>query len=285
MEESSSETMETWDLPNWSDFPNAIARIRAEFGSHTVDPGDEYEHVVSNRILFRSQSDNEWALKTTLERTTVERISISHYLERADFVVNEIESSTGKNWQLPSWPEIRKEIADSQDSMRAHLPCYDYLVYLRHHGFPSPLLDWSSSPYVAAYFAMQQSYDAEHSSVFAYIESPEGGKSLCGSEPMITLRGPHVTTHTRHFAQKASYTTATRWDKEKKQHYFCSHHSVKTHPVDLQDVFIKITIPRSDRILALRELEDYNINHYTLFQTEDALVRALGLRAFDLEVK
>jgi hypothetical protein len=30
---------------------------------------------------------------------------------------------------------------------------YKYFVCLRHYGFPSPLLDWSRSPYFAALFA------------------------------------------------------------------------------------------------------------------------------------
>ena len=34
---------------------------------------------------------------------------------------------------------------------------------------------------------------------------------------------------------------------------------------------------------AVNGYDDYNINHYTLFQTEDSLVRSLGLRAFDIE--
>jgi hypothetical protein len=37
---------------------------------------------------------------------------------------------------------------------------------------------------------------------------------------MIRSMGPHVTTDIRHFAQKAWYTIATRWDDKKKVHYF-----------------------------------------------------------------
>ncbi len=170
--------MRTIDLPSWSDFADAIARLREEYGSYAVDPGGEHEHEVTNPILFRGQSNSDWTLDTTLERTIGERISISHYLQRADSVVNEIESFTVKDWQLPSWPDIREEIATVQDSLRAHLPCYDYLVYLRHHGFPSPLLDWSGSPYIAAYFAMEQSCNLLSAGQVRNIRAISGGPDV-----------------------------------------------------------------------------------------------------------
>ena len=54
---------------------------------------------------------------------------------------------------------------------------------------------------------------------------------------------------------------------------------------DEQDVLIKIAIPVGGRSLALRELSDYNINHFTLFQTEDALVKAMSMKQFDATAK
>lgn len=275
--------MRTVDLDSWADFPNAIAEVRGEFGTRSVELDDDRRALLVNDILFRGQSDSEWQLQTTLERTTEEKYSIPRYLQRADSVVNEIESLTGKNWGLPSYPEIVKQISVVQDSLRPNLPCYEYLVYLRHHGFPSPLLDWTRSPYVAAYFALEQPHDAERCCVFAFIERPDGGKTLRGGDALIKSMGPYITTHIRHFAQKACYTIATQWDANDKTHYFCSHHSVASPLVGEQDLLIRITIPRSDRVVALRQLEDYNINHYTLFQSEDSLVRSLGLRAFELD--
>ncbi len=44
------------------------------------------------------------------------------------------------------------------------------------------------------------------------------------------------------------------------------------------------TMPGRDRIKALVELSGYNIDHFTLFQTEDSLVKAMTLKEFELRV-
>ena len=275
--------MRTVDLNSWTEFPKAIADIRVEFGTRTIDVPEKGSVTLENRILFRGHGDSDWPLQTTLERATDSEITVQHYLQRADSCVNEIESVTGRQWNLQSYPDINKEIETYQDFMRVHLPHYDYLVYLRHHGFPSPLLDWTTSPFIAAYFAFETPNNADRAAVFTFIETPEGHKSGSGNTNMIRTHGPYVTTHTRHFAQKAWYTTATHWGTQAKRHTFCSHHDVTPAPVVLQDVLIKITIPRGDRIAAIKQLDEYNINHYTLFHTEDALIRTMGLRAFDID--
>lgn len=275
--------MKTIDLQNWDHFATAIADIRAQYGSRVVQDGKGNSLSLENEIVFRGHADAEWHLETTLERTTRERYSIQHYLQRADSVVNEIESFTRADWKMPTFPAICEDIQNCSDSMRAHVPCYEYLVYLRHHGYPSPLLDWTRSPYIAAFFALEQKHDAERACVLAFIETPDGGKMHTEGEPMIRSMGPHVTTHSRHFAQKASYTIATVWDRETEKHYFCPHEDVRPPLVGTQDILIKITFPQSDRIRALKQLNDYDINHFTLFQTDDSLIRALGQRAFELD--
>ena len=275
--------MKTVDLASWNDFPAAIANVRTEYGSREVVLPEDRSITLQNDVLFRGQADSTWSLETTLERTSPDPYSIQHYLQRADSVVNEIESLTGVDWKLPAYPDIIKAIEIVQDSMRTHLPGYEYLVYLRHHGFPSPLLDWTRSPYVAAFFALENRTTAERACVYAFIETPEGGKSFREGDATIHAVGQYITTHIRHYTQKANYTIATRWDRDQKKHFFCSHHDSSPPVVGSQNVLVKITFPGTDRIKALKELDDYNINQYTLYQSEDALVRSLGMRAFELE--
>ncbi|HEY5113690.1 MAG TPA: FRG domain-containing protein, partial [Coriobacteriia bacterium] len=150
-------------------------------------------------------------------------------------------------------------------------------------GFPSPLLDWTQSPFVAAYFAFYEiPTGTDRVVVNAYVEAPHGAKLASIAEPTIYKTSATATTDRRHFMQQAVYTVAAEQvDGNRMQ--FCPHARVfeRDHPA--QDLLYRITLPATERRAALRDLARSNINHFTLFQDEDALVRSLAMKTFDLQ--
>jgi FRG domain len=274
--------MKTIQVRTWRGFEKALKSIRDQYGTYKAaqPDGSIFEFPDPVKMLFRGQESCHWDLLTTLERKSSRTFDVPGYIRLANRTVNELESFTGMSWRVPPYPDLVDEIRTQQDWAKVHLPMYDYLVYLRHHGFPSPLLDWTESPYIAAYFAYINA-GKQNPAVYCYIERPTHVKGYSSGRPRISVMGPFVSTHKRHFAQKASYTIATQWDQSTDAHVFCPHDQVFKAGNEMQDLLIKIVLPAKERKKALMSLNDYNINQFTLFQSEDALVKALEMKNFD----
>jgi len=271
--------MKTYSINDWKDFDSLIDQIRKKYGFRKRRWGKS-----SNQLLFRGQANSEWHLTTTLERASDKPWTIESYSKTVLGCSSEIASYTEKDWRLPDHTELMKELKETFDSSIPHIPFYEYIVYLRHHSFPSPLLDWTTSPYIAAFFALADRSHYEKCCVYVYIERPEGPKGHTGDMPQITVKGPNVKTHKRHFLQKARYTIATQCKSKKKEHEFVRHdlifESEERHIVQ-QDVLLKIEIETQYRMRMLDYLDYYNINYFSLFQTEDYLVKAIARKEIE----
>jgi hypothetical protein len=260
------------NLKNWSEFQQEVANLR----SYCKELSEEDEHSYVPPLLFRGQSNTGWELQTTLERYNANVVTWLDYFRIASAARAEIESLADRRWGLPKFEKM-SEWATRNSPWIEDMPGYDYLVYLRHHGFPSPLLDWSRSPYVAAFFAFR-SPGTSDVAIYAYLEQTGSGKGGLASEPTIHTQGRHVTAHARHIRQQCEYTICTSYDDELR---IAQHEEVFVRGEEDQDLLWKFTLPANERMPVLRELDSYNLNAFSLFQTEDALLETTALREIE----
>lgn len=107
-----------------------------EFREHLLDFA-ALDLPARQAIVFRGQGSSEWPLTTSLDRWR----RFAHDRDRDDANLGLLQS-------------FRREMiladlrADLQDARLLEL-------LARHHGLPSPVLDWTSSPYMAAFFAFE----------------------------------------------------------------------------------------------------------------------------------
>ncbi len=267
------------NLNNWEEFDVQLKNIISKYGKYPDgENGDE------NRILYRGQADSEWNLNTTLDRYGLLENTVQNYLDITLRCINAIESFTEKKFNLPEKEIIINEINNKSNFLELHLPTYEYWIYLRHHGFPSPFLDWTASPYIAAFFAFSVKNKAERCSIYVYIERPKGVKSHLDPGPKIWTFGHETKAHKRHFLQQSWYTIALKADQfipdkpEYNNHRIISHEEIFKSSVKEQDLIIKITIPKKEASKVLEYLDHYNINHYSLFQSEESLIQTLSFK-------
>lgn len=235
-------------------------------------------------LLFRGQKDSGWSLTSTLDRY-VERVkskespmTVDHYYQIISACLPAFASYTGLRYMIPQ-PDS-SEYSDHFKHSLSTLPAYDFMVHLRHHGFPSPLLDWSRSPYVAAFFAFNEVGYYGTVSVYCFQAVVGLGKSGWANAPRINDHGPYVITHERHYRQQAEYTTCVL--KRENNWYFVPHETAKFE--EEQDVLYKIDIPAAERKKAMRQLDQMNINAFSLFGSHEGLADMLAYREIEKDL-
>lgn len=272
--------MEKIDTNSWEDFLNKLEKTMSTYSTHDL-AGNKFE----NEILFRGQSNSEWNLLTTLERQSSYSWNLQDYILLARSSAIQIDSFEKTGLHLLNEEDIKKEFSRDYGKGFIHnIPFSEWLIYLRHHGFPSPLMDWTTSVYLAAFFAFIDEPHSDYSSIFIYVGTPNGVKVGSDNDININDIGPHVRTHKRHFLQKSRYTIATKYEQFEQDHAIVSHEDIFSAGNKNQDVLIKFLIPNSERYKVLNLLNgSYNINPFSIYQTTDSLVQTIGLERIILK--
>jgi len=231
----------------------------------------------SDSLLFRGQADSGWKLDTTMERNLKAPIYLDRYYRFAFTAKSRLETFVNLSWDIPIPPNYNKWLEEKDTLSFIDLPGYDYFAYLRHHGYPSPFLDWTVSPYIASFFAFNTATPAADKNVsfYCYLEYSDVGKIRSSDQPEIYVLGPYVKVHKRHVLQQSQYTICVELDEKCKSMY-ANHELVFKKDDSRQDNLWKFNIPSSERSKALGILNKMNVNSFSLFGTEDSLVESIS---------
>jgi hypothetical protein len=173
------------------------------------------------------------------------------------------------------------------------MPCWWALM--QHHGAPTRLLDWSASPYVAAYFATQQDGSDEDAAVWCFCHrrlaaafAREYGKDL---PELIRTEDEDPRVKRLHAALRSasvrasvvpltfSYFSSARMAEQQGRFTMClrvhQDHSIIATKIPLTHVR-KIVIPHGAKPDFLAELRRMNITAAALFPGVDGLGRSIA---------
>jgi hypothetical protein len=193
-----------------------------------------YAELYSSRrkdFFFRGQGDSNHPLETTLDR----KVGFDTPEEREAWISQSREVFKTELIQL-SDPGSRTPEGEALD------------LLARHHGLPSSLLDWSESPWIAAYFAYSSVDDkAQRVAVWRLDRArvPE-------SAPVSFIDQPDLLRFNRRaLMQRAVFLSVDRLEP--------------TLETSLAPALIVYEISVADRVTALCELDEMGINATRLF--------------------
>ncbi len=194
----------------------------------------------NNGFIYRGQSNSEWKLTTSLHRTGIIK-SHQDFLSYFRHVVPYVQEP------IEAWDGTRRDLSNS-----FHMA--QFVSFLQHNGFPTPLLDWTHSPYIAAYYAFEGvnhfSPENEYVSIYSFNQNLwrkkfESKYAWDDETPHVSILRPTYRGNHKQMLQQSVFWYTNLSDPE--QH-------IEEYEKEGDKYLTKYIISVKERSLAIKEL-------------------------------
>lgn len=231
--------------------------------------------------IYRGQSNAEWDLKSTLERSNI----IDNFPEFEDELFNDFTQGAEFYLADEKLPSTKLE----------------WFSMMQHFGAPSRLLDFTKSPYIAAYFAFEQAnINVKEIAIWVVNKIYLYQKAMYYIQEKID-----EPSYIRYAYDDKTFEKIYKKSKEGdfncllpieplnvNQRYYlqqsvficqCNPYEKLINQLDFlgelkHDTIMKISIPSSERKVAIRDLIKMNVTRASLFPGLDGFAKSLFLK-------
>lgn len=241
------------------------AKKRSDYNAECVLKWNEFKEYVGkfeySRYIYRGQG-HPWTLRTAYHRTG--RSDLSRYIEQDIQILHRHLSATTKHLF---------DLSNPQQTAA-------FYALAQHHGYPTPLLDWTYSPYIAAFFAFRlprENYDDKNNIRVFIFDKREWCKliqvyRISNARPHFSLIEPLAINNQRMIPQQALSSVTNVDDVESY---------IRSKETEYGKQYLKVVeIPYVERDRVVSELRLMGITAGALFPGLDGACEELRERFF-----
>lgn len=236
--------------------------------------------------IYRGQRDPEWRLASPFERIMLGRLGLKGiypYKSKIPDTVQKFDEDYYRKRRKSAFKSFKKYSGGCHGEPQRELIEEEWWILGRHYGLITPILDWTSSPYIASWFAFQPFAESKWIETqpiplggFVAVWELEANKlTQIPKEDGSYLKlifDVNINELSRNRLQKSLYTELYDPKIFEIEGYLQNK--------DYSQILRKLLIPVKSVGAAISDLERMNINNRTLFDDLDGAARQANWNSF-----